>query len=416
MKYGINTIDDFEVSNKTVLLRVDMNSPLKKDKSGFTDITRIKRCAPTVKELSDKKAKLVVMTHQGSDVEYHNYYHTELHAKELSKIIGKEVKYIDDVCGPAAREAIKKLNPGEILLLDNVRFMAEEMTLFETKLKLTPEEQAKTQVVKKLSPLADLYICDAFAAAHRAQPTLLGFQELLPSAMGRLFEKEYTVLSDIMENPKRPCIFVLGGAKIQDAFMMMTSVLKDKIADKVLAGGLAGNIMLVADGIDIGRASTDFLKEKNLWEYVETSREILSKYRDKITLPVDLAFVQDNERQEVKIKELFLNDELLVDIGHQTVEEFKKEIEKASTIFFNGPMGVFEEEPSEYGTRSILEAIARASGYSVIGGGDSITAINKYALNGGFSYICTGGGALIRFLSGEELPVIKALKKAANKF
>lgn len=415
MKYGINTIDDFEISNKTVLLRVDMNSPLKKDKSGFTDITRIERCAPTVKELSDKKAKLVVMTHQGSDVEYHNYYHTKLHARELSRLTGKVVQYIDDVCGPAARQAIKNLKPGEILLLDNVRFMAEEMTLFETKLKLTPEEQARTQVVRKLSPLADLYICDAFAAAHRAQPTLLGFEELLPSAMGRLFEKEYTVLSDIMENPKRPCIFILGGAKIQDAFMMVSSVLKNRIADKVLAGGLVGNIILVADGTDIGQASTEFLKKKNLWEYVETSRKILEKYRDKIILPSDMAYVKDNTRRELGIQDLPLNDELLVDIGHQTVEIFKKEIESASTIFFNGPMGVFEEKPSEYGTKKILGAIAKASGFSVVGGGDSITAINKYGLTKGFSYICTGGGALIRFLSGEELPVIKALKKAAKR-
>lgn len=413
MKYGINTIDDFEICNKTVLIRVDMNSPLKKDRSGFTDITRIEGCAPTIKELSDKKAKLVVMTHQGSDVEYHNYYHTELHARELSRLIGKEVKYIDDVCGPAAREKIKNLEPGEILLLDNVRFMAEEMTLFETKLKLTPEEQARTQVVQKLAPLADLYICDAFAAAHRAQPTLLGFEELLPSAMGRLFEKEYTVLSDIMENPERPCVFVLGGAKIQDAFLMMSSVLKDRIADKVLAGGLVGNIMLVADGVAIGEASSDFLKKKNLWEYVETSRGILEKYRDKIILPVDLAYVGEGIRQEVMVKDLPLSKELLVDIGHQTVEQFKQELSTASTIFFNGPMGVFEEGVSEYGTRSILEAIAKARGFSVIGGGDSITAINKYELNEGFSYVCTGGGALIRFLSGEELSVVKALKKAA---
>ncbi len=413
MKYGIKTIDDFEVRNRTVLIRVDMNSPLKKDRSGFTDITRIEGCAPTIKELSDKGARLVVMTHQGSDVEYHNYYNTELHARELSRLIGKSVKYIDDVCGPTAREKIKNLKSGEILLLDNVRFMAEEMTLFETKLKLTPVEQARTQVVQKLAPLGDLYICDAFAAAHRAQPTLLGFEELLPSAMGRLFEKEYTVLSDIIENPQRPCVFSLGGAKIQDAFMMMASVLKDNIADKVLAGGLVGNIMLVAEGVDIGKTPTDFLKKKNLWEYVEISRGILEKYRDKIFLPLDLAYVDGNTRQEVKVKDLPVKGELLVDIGHQTVEQFQQELATANTIFFNGPMGVFEEELSEYGTRNILKAIASAKGFSVIGGGDSITAINKYKLAEDFSYICTGGGALIRFLSGEELPVVKALKKAA---
>lgn len=415
MKYGINTINDLELENKTILCRVDMNSPLKKDRSGFTDITRIKRCAPTIKELSDKNAKIVVMTHQGSDVEYHNYYNTELHGKELSRLTGKEIKYIDDVCGPAAREAIKSLKAGEILLLDNVRFMAEEMTLFETKLNLTPEEQAQTQVVKKLAPLADYYICDAFAAAHRAQPTLLGFEELLPSAMGRLFEKEYTVLSEIMESPERPSVFVLGGAKIQDAFMMMSSVLEKGIADYVLAGGLLGNVMLAAEGVDIGKASVDFIKKKNLWEFIDISRGILKKYRDHVILPEDLAYVSDSKRDEVLLNDLPENDQMFIDIGHKTVEKFRKKIFAAETIFFNGPMGVFEEKESEYGTKYVMKAIAEAEGFSVVGGGDSITAINKYKLGEAFSYICTGGGALIRFLSGEELPVVKALKKAADK-
>ncbi len=415
MKYGINTIDDLSLKNRTVLCRVDMNSPLKKDKSGFTDTTRIERCAPTIKELSDKQARVVVMTHQGSDVEYHNYYHTKLHANELSSLIGKEIKHIEDVCGPTAQEAIQNLEAGEILLLDNVRFMAEEMTLFETKLKLTPEQQADTQVVKKLAPLADYYICDAFAAAHRAQPTLLGFEEVLPSAMGRLFEKEYSVLSDIMEAPERPSVFVLGGAKIQDAFVMMKSVLDKGLADYVLAGGLVGNVMLAADGVDIGKASIDFIKKKNLWEFVETSKEILQKYRDNIILPVDVAYVADSKRYEVSNEDLPKDDVGFIDIGHKTVEIFQKKISSAETIFFNGPMGVFEEEPSEYGTKSVMEAIANADGFSVIGGGDSITASNKYNLGDKFSYICTGGGALIRFLSGEELPVVKALKKGSSK-
>lgn len=415
MKYGINTIDDLSLENKTVLCRVDMNSPLKKDKSGFTDITRIKGCAPTIKELAEKKAKVVVMTHQGSDVEYHNYSHTKLHVKELSRLVGKEIKHIEDVCGPTAQETIRNLEAGEILLLDNVRFMAEEMTLFETKLKLTPEQQADTQVVKKLAPLADYYICDAFAAAHRAQPTLLGFEEVLPSAMGRLFEKEYTILSDIMEVPEHPCVFVLGGAKIQDAFVMMTSVLEKSIADYVLAGGLVCNVMLAADGVDIGKASIDFIKKKNLWEFVETSKEILQKYRENIILPVDLAYVAGSKRYEVSNEDLPKDDESFIDIGHKTVEIFKEKISTAKTIFFNGPMGVFEEEESEYGTKSVMEVIANANGFSVIGGGDSITASNKYNLGDNFSYICTGGGALIRFLSGEELPVVKALKKGSSK-
>ena len=202
MKFGINTIDDFDIKGKMVLLRVDINQPVDKEKNELKDITRIKGCAPTVKELSEKGAKLVVLAHQGSDIEYKNYYNLQPHAKVLAELTGRPVEYVPDVCGPFAQEKIKGLRDGEIILLDNVRFMAEEMTLFETKLKLTPEQQAKTQVVEKLAPLADLFIVDAFAAAHRAQPTLVGFEQVLPSAMGRLFEKEYSILSGILENRK----------------------------------------------------------------------------------------------------------------------------------------------------------------------------------------------------------------------
>ncbi|MBQ8087984.1 MAG: phosphoglycerate kinase, partial [Clostridia bacterium] len=225
MRFGIHTLDEFNVAGKTVLCRVDMNQPVDKATDTLKSIQRISACAPTVKELSDQGAKVVLLAHQGSDIEYKNFYNTRPHAKVLSELLGKEVRWVEDVCGPTAREAIRNLKNGDILLLDNVRFCSEEQTLFEMKLQLTHEEQAKTQVVTKLAPLADLYVCDAFAAAHRDQPTLCGFEQVLPSAMGRLFEKEYCVVSELMENPEHPCAFVLGGSKISDAFMMMETVL-----------------------------------------------------------------------------------------------------------------------------------------------------------------------------------------------
>ena len=215
---GMYTLDDFDLTGKTVLARFDMNSPLDPKTREPIDITRIKKSLPTLKELSEKGAKTVILIHQGSDIEYHNYASTKPHVQIVSRLLGKPVDYIDDVCGPAARNKIKALKNGQILMLDNVRFMAEEMTLFETKLNLTPEEQAKTLVVRKLAPLADLYICDAFAAAHRSQPTLVGLEEVLPSAMGRLLEKEVTSLNKLLKNAEKPSIFILGGAKIQDAF------------------------------------------------------------------------------------------------------------------------------------------------------------------------------------------------------
>lgn len=413
MKFGMCTLDDFDLLGKTVLCRVDINQPINKATGQLKDITRIKACIPTLKELSDKGAKVVVLAHQGGDLEYKNYYSTEPHAKVIEDLLRKPVKFVDDVIGPTAREKIKALKEGEILLLDNVRFLAEEMTLFETKLDLSAEELSQSQTVKRLAPLANLYVCDAFAAAHRSQPSLVGFEQVLPSAMGRLFEEEFSVISSVMENPARPCLFILGGAKIQDAFMMMNTVLSNGSADKVITGGLVAHIMLMAKGINIGKKSTEFIYKNNLSEYIKDAKQLLAQFADKILLPLDLAFVKE-ERQEAGVNDL-PEDELLIDIGHKTVEMYKQVILESATVFVNGPMGVFEKQLSEYGTKSIWEVFANATTYSVIGGGDSLTAANQFKVEKEISYICTGGGALVRFLSGEELPVVRALRDAAKR-
>ena len=412
---GIHTLDDFDLKGKTVLARFDMNSPLDPKTKEPVDITRIKRSLPTLKELSEKGAKTVILIHQGSDIEYHNYASTKPHAKIVARLLGKPVDYIDDVCGPAARDKIKALKNDQILMLENVRFMAEEMTLFETKLNLSPEEQAKTQVVQKLAPLADLYLCDAFAAAHRCQPTLVGMEEVLPSMMGRLFEKEITSLNQLLKNPQKPCIFILGGAKIQDAFLMINSILENNIADVILATGLVAQVMLLAKGIFLGKPSEDLIKKKNLEEYIEKSKNILNRYNNKIKLPIDYAYSLSGERKEVKVSDLPIDD-ALTDLGKNTISAYETIIKDAKTIFFNGPAGVFEKAETEWGTKSILTAISKSNAFSAIGGGDSITAVNKYKLANDISYISTGGGALVRFLSGEELPVIKALRKSAKRF
>lgn len=413
MKFGIKTLDDFQFSGKTVLLRVDINQPVDREKNVLKDITRIKACLPTIRELSNGGAKVVILAHQGSDIEYKNFYTTEPHSKILSELLKKEVKFIDDVCGPSARMAIRALDDGEILLLDNVRFVAEEQTLFEINLKLSHEDQAKTLLVRKLAPLADLYVCDAFAAAHRDQPSLCGFEQVLPSAMGRLFEEEYSVLSSIIENPDRPSVFVLGGAKISDAFIMMNSVLEKGIADMVLAGGLVGNIMLLGKGFNIGLSSKAFIEEKGFNKYIKDAKELLEKFEPKIELPTDLAYLDDGVRKEIELSDLPIN-EMLLDIGHKTSKKFQELILGAKTVFTNGPMGVFEEEITEYGTKNIWDALGETEAYTVIGGGDSVAATNKYDLTEKIDYICTGGGALIRFLTGETLPVVKALMHGAQ--
>ena len=415
MRFGIHTLDEFDVSGKTVLCRVDLNQPVDRATDSLKSIARIEASVPTIRELSDKGAKAVLLAHQGSDIEYKNFYCTRPHAKVLSQLLGRPVQWIDDVCGPTARQMIRGLKDGEILLLDNVRYISEEQTLFELKLRLTHEQQAKTLLVEKLAPLADLYVCDAFAAAHRDQPSLCGFEQVLPSAMGRLFEKEYCVISELMEAPAKPCVFVLGGSKISDAFMMMETVLGSGVADTVLTGGLVGNILLAAKGEAIGQGSLDFIYKSNYGEFIEKARTIYAKYADRIVFPSDLAYVEDGVRKECAIGAV-PTDICAVDIGSETARQYEAIILAAKTVFVNGPMGIFEQTATELGTKTVFEALGASTGYTVVGGGDSVTAAAKYQVKDKLGYVCTGGGALIRFLTGEELPVVKALRHAAKAF
>ena len=415
MRFGIHTLDEYNVQGKTVLCRVDMNQPVDRATDSLKSIARITACAPTVKELSDKGAKVVLLAHQGSDIEYKNFYCTRPHAKVLSGLLGHEVKWIEDVCGPTARAAIQAMKDGEIILLDNVRFCSEEQTLFELKLQLTHEQQARTQVVEKLAPLADLYVCDAFAAAHRDQPTLCGFEQVLPSAMGRLFEREYCVVSELMEAPAHPCTFVLGGSKISDAFMMMETVLGSGAADTILTGGLVGQILLASQGVEIGSGTLGFIEKSGYAEFIEKAKGFYSRYADKIVLPTDLAQVVDGKRVEARVGAIPADFDAM-DIGSETAEKYRQIILSSKTVFANGPVGVFEKTESELGTKALFTAMAETEGYTVVGGGDSVTAAAKYGVTDKLGYICTGGGALIRFLTGEELPVVKALRHAAKAF
>ena len=398
MKYGIRTLDDVDVAGKTVLCRVDINQPVDKASGTLRSTARIRACVPTVRELADRGARLVLLAHQGSDIEYQNYYSLAPHAKVLEALLGREVRFLPDVCGPAAQAAIRSLEPGQILLLDNVRFLAEEQTLFELNLRLTHPQQAQTLLVRTLAPLADLYICDAFAAAHRDQPSLCGFEQVLPSAMGRLFEREYCVVSDLMAAPSHPCTFILGGAKVSDAFLMLRAVLENGAADRVLTGGLVANIMLAAAGKEIGSGSMDFIEASGYAGFIGTARELYSQYQSRIVLPVDAIPA----------------GAALTDVGSHTAVLYQDLIRGSATVFANGPMGAFEQPETELGTRAVWNALGDTKAFTVIGGGDSITAAAKYGVTDKLDYVCTGGGALIRFLSGEELPVVRALRHGST--
>ncbi len=228
-------------------------------------------------------------------------------------------------------------------------------------------------------------------------------------------EKEMATLGRLLTAPEKPCLFILGGAKIQDAFLMMSCVLENKVADLILTSGLVSQVMLLAKGVSLGQPSLDFIKKKGLEEYIAKGKAILSKFEKQIVLPVDLACSVSGARKEIKVANL-PSEHAVMDIGSESVAEYRRLILGAKTIFFNGPPGVFEKPETELGTKGVLSAIAESNAFSVLGGGDSIAAVNKFKLAKGISYISTGGGALVRFLSGEELPIIKALKKAAEKF
>ena len=412
MSIQVLTLDDFELAGRTVLLRVDINSPLDRATKEIVDDTRIRRCLPTIHELAEQGARTVILAHQGDPLDYQNFTPLAQHAEILSRLLARPVAYLDDVAGPEARRRIGSLQDGEILLLENVRIHTEETIIFEEEVQLSPAEQAQTYLVRNLAPLADLYVCDAFAAAHRSEPTLVGFPEVLPSAAGRLFEEELRVLTQVRDEPDRPCLFLLGGAKILDAFKMMRAALESGTADSVLTAGLTGEIMLLAAGHDLGKATTDFLEGKNLLQFVEPARGLLASFGDRLHYPVDVAVLSEGQRIELSRQSLPAGA-MIVDIGQRTAKDYADRIAAAGSLFVNGPAGIYEQEAAAYGTRTLWEAMAAAEAFTVIGGGDSIAAARRFGLLDRFSYVCTAGGGLVRFLAGDPLVVVNALRQAA---
>jgi phosphoglycerate kinase len=409
------TLDDFDYPGKTVLLRVDINSPIDAKTKKIANENRIIQSLPTIKEIIKKGAKLVIIAHQGDILDYQNLIPLREHAERLSQKLGQEVQFIDDVAGPAAREKIKKLKAGEILLLDNLRYLTEEASTFEDAAKLTPEEMVHTYLVRNLAPLVNYYVNDAFAAAHRNSPSMVAFQELRPSAAGILYDKEVTALTTVLENPKHPCVFLLGGAKISDAFDMMKKALAEGSADYVLTAGITGQIMHLAQGKKLGSPSKKFITDRGLGKFIAPARELLQDYPDKLRIPLDFGIDDNGRRREVSADELPIEN-LIIDIGAKTIEEYGKILRKAGTIFVNGPAGIYEQEIGAYGTKELWKIIGEAKGYSVIGGGDTVASAARLGDLSKINYVCTGGGALIRFLSGKKLPLVEAMKKARKRW
>jgi phosphoglycerate kinase len=396
------TLDDADVNGKTVLLRVDINSPIDPSTGEIMDDKRMRECAPTIRELSCRGAKVVILAHQGRPGD-EDFTTLEKHARRLKEIAGLDIKYVDDVFGSTALSAIRALKPGEVLLLENVRFCAEET------LKGSPEEMAKTLLVRRLSSVADIFVNDAFGAAHRDQPSLVGFGAVLPTYAGRLMERELKGLGRAL-NPERPCIYVLGGGKAKDSMAMIENILGRGIADRILTGGLLSHAFLVAKGISIGDVNMKILADKGFDREVERARKLLSQHGDRIVTPVDLVINRDGTPAEIGVEEL-PTQYPIQDVGSRTVRQYSEMIMGAKTVVANGPLGVFEKKGYERGTRGVLEAMAKSGAFTVIGGGHMVAAAEEFGLADKMGHVSTGGGACISFLSGEKLPVVEMLTK-----
>jgi phosphoglycerate kinase len=402
------TLDDFQVKDKVVLVRVDFNSEIDPVTKKVTSDVRIKAHAETtIKELAEKGAKTVILAHQGRKGDP-DYTPLKQHAEILGKLLKCPVQYVDDVFGDKAKTAIKALKGGEILVLENVRSWDTE-----TKTK-TVDEASKTDLIMNLAPLADIFVNDAFAAAHRGHASMVGFTAVLPSAAGRIMERELKSLAKALEKPEHPCVYVMGGAKADDALDISKYVLGNGIADYVLVGGVTSQLFLAAKGVELGKKTTDFLAKKELMQFVPGIKELLAKYPEAIVLPVDIALDADGKRKEIPVAKL-PTELSIFDIGAKTVENFAKIIAKAKSIVVSGPMGVYENKEFNYGTKKVMEAIANSKAFSLAGGGNTIAAINEYGLSKKIGYISTAGGALIEFLMGKKLPGVVALETAVAK-
>jgi len=396
----IPTLDDVNAYNKKILLRIDINSPVDKKTGKLLDDSRIKAHAYTVKNLLERDNAIVVLAHQGRPGE-DDFISLQQHAELLSKYVGTNVEFIEDIIGPYAIEKIKKIEKGQVYLLENVRLVSEEL------IEAPPAQQAKTFLVRKLSPLFDIYVNDAFAAAHRSQPSLVGFPMVLPSAAGKVMEKEVSALAKIFNPEDSPKIFVLGGGKVSDTLKIIEHLAKNRVADRILTGGLVAELFAVAKGINLGKANMQVLESKGLMSLIPRARKLLLSGAP-IEIPVD--FVTEKQNGEISEEPANNITGTIKDIGSTTIEIYSSFIKEAKVITMRGPMGIIEDERFRKGTKSLLKSAFESPGYVIIGGGHMISMVEKgIEINENKVHISTGGGALLLFLAGDKLPALEAL-------
>jgi len=395
------TIDDFELKGKTVFLRVDMNCPINPDTMEISGTKRIEEATESINAMNE--AKIVVASHQGR-VGNKDYTGMEKHAEVLEKLLNKKIKYVEDVIGTSAKNEIKNLKDGEILLLDNLRLCAEENYEFSA------EAASKTIMVQRLAKLFDLCVLDSFPSAHRSHPSIVGFSHVLPACAGKIVEREVRKLDEIMTVAKAPHVVVLGGSKVADRVEAIKLLINKGRADHVLLTGLIGNVFMRAQGRI--KASLGIKREE---EIVAKAHSLIGEYPDVFSTPVDVAIDKDGSRVEIDVRDLTKED-TIYDLGPNTVEYYKKLISGAGTVFISGPPGYFEKEQFSKGTKEILEGVANSMATTIVSGGHLTSALKKYGLVEKINHISTAGGALVLYLTGEKLPMIQSLEDAAARF
>ncbi|MFC3041340.1 phosphoglycerate kinase [Virgibacillus xinjiangensis] len=386
------TLHDVDVKGKKVFCRVDFNVPMKDGE--VTDETRIKAALPTIQHLVDNGAAVILASHLGRPKgQAVDELRLDPVADRLSKLIGKEVVKTDAVYGDEVNEALSGLHDGEILLLENVRFEAGE-------------EKNDEELAQAFADMADLYVNDAFGAAHRAHASTTGVAEKLPAAAGFLMEKEIDVLGKALENPDRPFTAIIGGAKVKDKISVIDNLL-DKVDNLIIGGGL-GYTFLKAKGYEIGKS----LLEEDKIDLANEFMQKAEKNGVNFLLPEDVV-VADDFSETANTKEIDIDsipsDWEALDIGPKTREKYGRIVAESKLIIWNGPMGVFELETFAGGTKAVAEALSETNGYTVIGGGDSAAAVEKFGYAEQMDHVSTGGGASLEFMEGKTLPGVAAL-------
>lgn len=390
----MKTIKNANLKGKKAILRVDFNIPMEKGK--ILDESRIKEALPTIQYLLEKGASVVIISHLGRpEGKKVSALSLKPIAKRLEKILGKKVEFLNETTGLKAREMAAKLKPGQVLMLENLRF--------------TPyEELGDVEFAKKLSNLGNIFVQEAFSNAHRSHASMLAITKYMPSYAGLNFEKEYTELTKILKEPKKPFVFVAGGKKIGTKIEILKNIIEK--ADIVLLGGGIANTFLVAEGHDIGKS---FYEE----DYVADAETVIRDAYDKgveILFPSDVVVaknISENAKTEEKDVQQVDASDIIVDIGPKTISKYAQPIKFAGTIFWNGPLGISEYAKFSNGTKALANMIAGDERVSVVGGGDTVAALENLKIDkDGFTYVSTAGGAMMEFISGEKMPVIESLK------